>query len=43
VDLSAAVALFRSLGDATRLSIVHELAGGPGRPGHHRRVRLVVD
>lgn len=31
VDLSAAVALFRSLGDATRLAIVHELAGGERR------------
>lgn len=31
VDLSAAVALFRSLGDATRLSIVHELARGERR------------
>jgi DNA-binding transcriptional ArsR family regulator len=30
-DLSAAVALFRSLGDATRLMIVHELAGGERR------------
>lgn len=31
MDLSAAVALFRSLGDATRLAIVHELAGGERR------------
>lgn len=31
VDLSAAVALFRSLGDATRLAIVHELASGERR------------
>lgn len=31
VDLSAAVALFRSLGDATRLAIVHELARGERR------------
>jgi ArsR family transcriptional regulator len=31
VDLSAAVALFRSLGDATRLVIVHELARGERR------------
>lgn len=30
-DLSAAVALFRSLGDATRLAIVHELARGERR------------
>jgi ArsR family transcriptional regulator len=30
-DLSPAVALFRSLGDATRLAIVHELAGGERR------------
>src|SRR4051794_26435377 len=30
-DLSAAVALFRGLGDATRLAIVHELAGGERR------------
>jgi ArsR family transcriptional regulator, cadmium/lead-responsive transcriptional repressor len=30
-DLSAAVALFRSLGDATRLEIVHELARGERR------------
>jgi ArsR family transcriptional regulator, cadmium/lead-responsive transcriptional repressor len=28
VDLSPAVALFRSLGDPTRLAIVHELAAG---------------
>jgi ArsR family transcriptional regulator, cadmium/lead-responsive transcriptional repressor len=34
VDLSPAVALFRSLGDATRLAIVHELA---------REERRVVD
>jgi ArsR family transcriptional regulator len=31
VDLSAAVALFRSLADPTRLAIVHELAGGEQR------------
>lgn len=31
VDLSAAVALFRSLGDPTRLAIVHELAAGERR------------
>lgn len=31
VDLSPAVALFRSLGDATRLAIVHELARGQRR------------
>jgi DNA-binding transcriptional ArsR family regulator len=31
VDLSAAVALFRSLGDSTRLAIVHELARGERR------------
>jgi DNA-binding transcriptional ArsR family regulator len=31
VDLSPAVALFRSLGDATRLAIVHELARGERR------------
>ena len=31
VDLSAAVALFRSLGDPARLAIVHELAGGERR------------
>jgi DNA-binding transcriptional ArsR family regulator len=31
VDLSAAVALFRSLGDPTRLAIVHELARGERR------------
>jgi ArsR family transcriptional regulator len=31
VDLSPAVALFRSLGDATRLAIVHELASGERR------------
>ena len=31
VDLSAAVALFRSLGDVTRLVIVHELARGERR------------
>lgn len=31
VDLSSAVALFRSLGDATRLVIVHELARGERR------------
>lgn len=31
VDLSAAVALFRSLADGTRLAIVHELAGGERR------------
>jgi DNA-binding transcriptional ArsR family regulator len=30
-DLSPAVALFRSLGDATRLAIVHELARGERR------------
>ena len=30
-DLSAAVALFRSLGDPTRLAIVHELARGERR------------
>lgn len=30
-DLSAAVVLFRSLGDATRLAIVHELARGERR------------
>jgi DNA-binding transcriptional ArsR family regulator len=30
-DLSPAVALFRSLGDATRLAIVHELACGDQR------------
>src|SRR4051812_49055143 len=30
-DLSAAVALFRSLGDATRLAIVHDLAAGERR------------
>lgn len=30
-DLSAAVALFRSLGDGTRLAIVHELARGERR------------
>lgn len=31
MDLTAAVSLFRSLGDATRLSIVHELAAGERR------------
>ena len=31
VDLSSAVALFRSLADATRLAIVHELATGGER------------
>jgi hypothetical protein len=31
VDLSPAVALFRSLGDVTRLAIVHELARGEKR------------
>jgi ArsR family transcriptional regulator len=31
VDLSAAVALFRSLGDATRLLILHELTRGERR------------
>jgi DNA-binding transcriptional ArsR family regulator len=31
VDLAPAVALFRSLGDGTRLGIVHELAGGERR------------
>ena len=31
VDVSAAVALFRSLADPTRLAIVHELAGGERR------------
>ncbi len=31
VDLSPAVALFRSLGDSTRLAIVHELARGERR------------
>jgi ArsR family transcriptional regulator len=31
VDLSPAVALFRGLGDATRLAIVHELARGERR------------
>jgi DNA-binding transcriptional ArsR family regulator len=31
VDLSPAVALFRSLGDPTRLAIVHELARGERR------------
>ncbi len=31
VDLSAAVALFRSLGDPTRLAIVHELTAGERR------------
>jgi ArsR family transcriptional regulator len=31
VDLSAAVALFRSLADPTRLAIVHELARGERR------------
>src|SRR5512142_303672 len=31
VDLSPSVALFRSLGDGTRLSIVHELARGERR------------
>ena len=30
-DLSPAVALFRSLGDATRVAIVHELARGERR------------
>jgi DNA-binding transcriptional ArsR family regulator len=30
-DVSAAVALFRSLADPTRLAIVHELAGGERR------------
>jgi DNA-binding transcriptional ArsR family regulator len=30
-DLSAAVALFRRLGDATRLSVVQELASGERR------------
>jgi DNA-binding transcriptional ArsR family regulator len=30
-DLSAAVALFRSLGDPTRLAIVHEIARGERR------------
>jgi ArsR family transcriptional regulator, cadmium/lead-responsive transcriptional repressor len=30
-DLSAAVSLFRGLGDATRLAIVHELARGERR------------
>lgn len=30
-DLSPAVALFRSLGDSTRLAIVHELARGEQR------------
>jgi DNA-binding transcriptional ArsR family regulator len=30
-DLSPAVALFRSLGDPTRLAIVHELAAGERR------------
>ncbi|WP_432844094.1 ArsR/SmtB family transcription factor [Dactylosporangium sp. CA-092794] len=30
-ELSPAVALFRSLGDETRLTIVHELAGGERR------------
>jgi DNA-binding transcriptional ArsR family regulator len=30
-DLSPAIALFRSLGDATRLAIVHELARGERR------------
>jgi len=30
-DLSPAVALFRSLGDATRLAVVHELARGEQR------------
>jgi DNA-binding transcriptional ArsR family regulator len=30
-DLSPAVALFRSLGDPTRLAIVHEIAGGERR------------
>ena len=31
VGMSAAVALFRSLGDPTRLAIVHELAAGERR------------
>lgn len=31
LDLTAAVSLFRSLGDATRLAIVHELADGERR------------
>jgi ArsR family transcriptional regulator, cadmium/lead-responsive transcriptional repressor len=31
LDLSAAVALFRSLGDSKRLAIVHELAQGERR------------
>jgi len=31
VDMSAAVALFRSLGDPMRLAIVHELAAGERR------------
>lgn len=31
MDLTAAVSLFRSLGDATRLAIVHELAAGERR------------
>ena len=31
IDLSPAVALFRSLGDPTRLAIVHELARGERR------------
>ena len=31
VDMSPAVALFRSLGDGTRLAIVHELAAGERR------------
>src|SRR5690349_6983329 len=40
-DLSPAVALFRSLGDPTRLAIVHELAGGEQRVVDlTRRLRL---
>jgi DNA-binding transcriptional ArsR family regulator len=31
MDVSAAVALFRSLGDPTRLAMVHELAAGERR------------
>ena len=31
VDMTSAVALFRSLGDPTRLAIVHELARGEAR------------
>jgi DNA-binding transcriptional ArsR family regulator len=42
IDLSAAVALFRSLGDPKRLAIVHELAQGERRVVDLTRVLAVA-